>query len=343
MTKKNKKIDDILKKNQQKYNLPYLGVINLNQDFRLRFQEKLREKFIGEPGFLCSEYIKKTLNTRLDPGSIFPWAKSIFVFAIPFHKLPLLKNPLPLAKDNIFAGRIAGYATRQDYHIGGENIVKTFMDQIEADCRYEICIDTKPVAERALGIKAGLGEIGQNFSLLTSHDGSGCFLVECFTDLDIEYPNQSKFELKCNNCNLCKKQCITGALNSKGYFNYENCRSYLNMEKRGMLSMEQGRLLGDWLFGCDDCTACCPGSKLPKSTLIDLEWLLMSPSSAIRKQITGTALEYAGVTMLRRNGLFILGNKRAQKAFDLINDFSHQTRSQLLRDTAERIMLKQQH
>lgn len=333
-----KTIIDNLRKCQKKYNLPYMAAVNLNKEFSVGFKKEWRDKLAEGESVSLPDYIQRTIKTRMDPASLFPWAKSVLLFAIPFQQLPESPRPLPLANDKILGGKIAGYATRRDYHQGGRELLVHFMEEFGADCQYEICIDTKAVAEKALGLKSGLGKIGRNFSLLTPRDGSGCFLGESFTDINLPDMAPPAFELSCRICNQCFKNCSTGALDYSERFDYQNCRSYLNMEKRGMLTQDEGRLLGEWLFGCDDCTVCCPGSKLPESALIDLEWLLMSPAAKIKKQIEGTALEYAGVTLLRRNALIILANRRVERAFNLIRNFAGKTKSPLLQDTAAELL-----
>ena len=105
------------------------------------------------------------------------------------------------------------------------------------------------------------------------------------------------------------------------------------MEKRGVLTPKEGALLGDWIFGCDECLAICPGTTLPSPFELDLRWLLEASSAETRRAISNTALEYAGVTLLRRNAIIVLANRRHPETEALISRFSRTTGSDLLRAT----------
>lgn len=344
MSEFTKTMPEVIEKFRQKHGISHLGVLHLDEQAIHDLPKVVKEKFPDPATDFLPEYIKKTLDKRIDPRKLFPWAKSVFLFAIPFSRLPVLPQPLPSSNDAVLSGKIAGYATRQDYHIFGKNLIGSFMEECAEEAgnfQYEICIDTKPVAERALGVEAGIGLIGRNFSLLTVNNGSGCFLAEAFSELDIPNISPEHFPLPCPSCNLCSASCRTGALASAETFGYANCRSYLTMEKRGMLTPEEENSLEDWIFGCDDCTCCCPGSNLPAAAQVDLKWLLLSPSSVVKKQIAGMALEYAGVSLLRRNALAVLANKNAGPAFDLIKEFAGKTESRLLREMAENLLKRQ--
>jgi len=325
-----------------------MAIINLNGKKQDDLSAKIAKKYQSLINTSLPEYIKNTIELRSDPRKLFPWAKSIFIAAVPFNRVPNVENFIPEAKNPLFAGKIAGYATRKDYHIFAKelfnsiaNDISTFISQYKnekQDIRIEICVDTMPVAERALAAISNLGKIGKNASLLTHDAGSGCFITELFTDLDVPDVKAHSLNVSCNSCSNCISACQTGALKSKSEFGYALCRSCLTMEKRGILSLNERKILGEWIFGCDDCSSCCPGSKLPKPFDADLKWLLTVDAGEIKRRIKGTAIEYAGVTLLRRNALAVLGNRKSKETLNLIQKFAEKSGSRLLKTTAEEIL-----
>jgi epoxyqueuosine reductase len=124
----------------------------------------------------------------------------------------------------------------------------------------------------------------------------------------------------CETCRACVKNCPTGAIQLGQPMDARKCISYLTIEKRDVLMQEEGRLIGDWLFGCDACTTVCPprdveGGRIP----IDLEWLFKTSAAELRRIIKGNAASYAGVTQLRKNGVIVLKNMGSERARELLD------------------------
>jgi len=306
---------------------------------------KLSAKFADTDLTAYPEYIHTTVDLRSNPLNLHPWTKSAIIAAIPFNHIPDKPPFLRPAEHPELSGKIAGYAMKSDYHSFGKNILAKFAEKLkkEINCkiRTEISIDTAPVAERTLAVMAGIGRIGKNSCLLTTKNGSGCFIGEIFTDIEININGEfkkEKLENSCNECGRCIKNCPTGALTENEEFSYKRCRSNLTIEKRGLLTLKESRLIDDWVFGCDLCTSCCPGSDLPSPFEVDLKWLLMCPSSELKKSIKGTTLEYSGVTILRRNALIVLGNRYTPVALNLIKKFSAITGSDILKKLSYNIL-----
>ncbi len=136
----------------------------------------------------------------------------------------------------------------------------------------------------------------------------------------------------CATCHACVKNCPTGAIQSGQPIDARKCISYLTTEKRGTLSQEEGESIGNWLFGCDDCTMVCP-PRIEADTRIpvDLEWLFKAPASEIRRTIKGNATAYAGVTPLRKNAVVVLKNIETPCAQDLLQWVHENTGSELIR------------
>lgn len=282
------------------------------------------------------EYLLKSWDLRRDPLKAYPFAKSLIAAALPFHSLPQLSK-LPVSDFDLFNGIIAGYAGMLDYHIAGREAMSSLAEAItkklSSPLRYEICIDTTPLAERNLAGLSGLGRRGYNDCILCQNEGSGCYLS--FLLLDIELPAFIPEEIfpPCPECKRCIQSCPNAVLGGK-HFKIEKCISYLSMEKRGKLRPEEAALLGENIFGCSKCTAICPGTKMPDDLKVDLEWLLLSSAGEIRKAIKGSPAEYAGTSLLRRNALYVLKYRNNTRCTDLIKRFQKQSGSDLLKEIA---------
>lgn len=337
-----------LEQEKKIHRIPSLAILNLSGKTIRELPEKIAGQYQAMTNSFAPEYILKTLAIRLNPQQLYPWAKSLFIAAIPFDLLPEPKNFIPKTAEPLFVGKIAGYAARQDYHIFAQGLFKKFSEDLTSFiCQFhpdplafksELCVDTKPVAERSLAVAANLGIIGRNFSLLTHDSGTSCFIAELFTDIEAPDIKDSPQKISCGSCSSCISSCSTGALASPACFGYNLCRSCLTMEKRGILSSSERKLINGWIFGCDDCSSCCPASKLPHLFPADIKWLLTTPPGQIKERISGTPLEYAGVTLLRRNALVVLGNRNNESALALIKKFTAETGSNLLKTTAEDIV-----
>jgi len=347
-----RKLGKLLDNGRTDFGFAEIGFLSLDQKIREHISAKFAEADISK----YPDYFSDSIELRSDPIKLFPWAKSVIVAAFPFSGIPDQKTFLKPATSLDTLGKVAGYAMKTDYHVFGKKLLANFAEKLknELNCgiypssdavRTEICIDTSPVAEKILANLAGIGSVGLNSCLLAKNHGSGCFLGEIFTDFampfdfaqDREDENSAEF-WSCHGCNRCLASCPTGAISEGKEFQCGLCRSHLTMEKRGELGKEERQLLGDWVFGCDTCTECCPRSNIPNAFDVDLEWLLMTPSGELKKAVKGTALEYAGVSLLQRNALAVLENRGTEKTVELIKDFSEKTGSELLKKTADDII-----
>ncbi|MCK5843087.1 MAG: epoxyqueuosine reductase [Victivallales bacterium] len=335
-----------------------IGVVPLSDDTRAELAASFADNADTTPDASTPRYLCETREIRMDPLKLHPWARSIFTLAIPFESLPPHQSQLPTPRNPVFSGAIAAYATRVDYHIFAKTLLANLAEEMRTaigrEFRAEPAVDTKPLAERSLARLASLGSIGRNQALRIPGHGSGCFLCELATDLEIapppipailadsakkhnprtlpSAPNKKTIDSDCSDCGACLHSCPTGALSTdknRG-FRAELCRSHLTMEKRGILSQSESKLLGNWIFGCDECLKPCPDTRLPSPAQVDLEWLLESSAGEIRRTISGTAMEYAGVTLLRRNAIIALANTNDPQALNLISRFSRKTSSGLL-------------
>ena len=285
------------------------------------------------------EYVANSLQERFNPNLQHPDAKTLFICAIPFNSLPQVVPKLfkEAEKSASFYGLIANYATYNDYHYESKRIMNQLISEVQqflnANFTYEIFADTSPVAERFFAKLANIGYIGKNHCLKPFHATSSTFL--CGFICDIEIPNlEINFEkniIDCSKCYKCVKACPNQILSS-AEFEYEDCISSISMEQRQFLNKQQREKLHYHIFGCNNCSTACFNSY-EKDFKVDLEWFLTESGGKLKKILKQTALNYAGITVLRRNSLAVLENFNSPEAFELVKKFQKTTQSPLLQKT----------
>ena len=175
-------------------------------------------------------------------------------------------------------------------------------------------VDDRPLAERALAARGGLGWIGKNTNLLThERAGSWVFLGAILTSAEL--PADAPVRTSCGSCTRCLSGCPTGALVAPRTIDARRCISYLTIEHPGVLDAWEAGAIGDWIFGCDVCQEVCPVNadaddpgplRVPLLPLI--EWLLPMGTRAFERALGSTALTRAGRHRLLRNAIAALGN-----------------------------------
>jgi len=287
-------------------------------------------------------YVTDTADQRTDPFGSRPWARA--AIAVTYSgdwNTVNARLDLPAPSPDGLTGRISAYACGRDYHQVGRQLLDRFtvllQDRLGKDVEHEICVDTAPVPEVYMAVTGGLGCLGRNGLLRTPQTGSRAFMGILFVSEPLPELQRSVPDLTplCVDCDVCVRSCPTQALTGAGMLRVGRCRSYLSIETKGSLSLAQQRLLGDALFGCDACTACCPPiDSVRPGQSVDLEWLLKTSSAEVRRRIVGTALEHAGVTRLKRNAVAILRNDGRPQALDVIKWTAENSGSEIVRQTA---------
>nr|WP_246149860.1 tRNA epoxyqueuosine(34) reductase QueG [Arenimonas fontis] len=157
---------------------------------------------------------------------------------------------------------VARYALGRDYHKVLRKRLQRLADRIAAEAGpfgYRVFVDSAPVLERALARDAGLGWIGKHSCLINRHGGSWFFLGELFTDLPL--PVDEPASAHCGTCRRCIDICPTGAIVAPYRVDARRCISYLTIELRGAIPEQLRPLIGNRVFGCDDCQLICPWNK----------------------------------------------------------------------------------
>ncbi len=163
-------------------------------------------------------------------------------------------------------GYISRYALGRDYHKILRHSLQGLADDLVrriGHMGYRVFVDSGPVLERALARNAGLGWIGKHTNLIARDAGSYFFIGEILTDLPL--PVDEPASAHCGTCSACIPACPTGAITSPYRLDARRCISYLTIELHGAIPAELRRLLGNRIYGCDDCQLVCPWDKFARA------------------------------------------------------------------------------
>ncbi len=209
---------------------------------------------------------------RVDLQKVLPAAKSVITLAVSYKSShALAENQISNAASAFHAtrntqhGLIARYARFRDYHdIIGERLkqLTQFLNEIEPGSRSLWYVDTGPVLERDLAQRAGLGFIGKHTNLISRRLGNWIFLSEIITTLEME-PDAAEKNY-CGSCNKCINVCPTEAITAPFQLDARRCISYLTIELKGSIPVELRPLIGNRIYGCDDCLEVCPWNRFAR-------------------------------------------------------------------------------
>ncbi len=279
-------------------------------------------RFLAEAREGEMEFLRRTQAVRRDPTQMLPEARSLLVAAVPYRGA---------------AGPIARYAQAADYHTlvhGRLEHVTEALAQVLPQARALICVDTKPVLERAAAALAGLGFLGKHGCVIVPGLGSFVLLGAILTDArwagedavasDPATLARLRWD-QCGACTRCLDACPTAALVAPGELDARRCISYLTIEHRGAIDEPLASAIGERLFGCDVCQEVCPYNAAPdrESRVPSVAWLEPPPgpprttdpwrlvaigSATWRAWAKHTPLRRASRRAMRRNALVMLGN-----------------------------------
>jgi epoxyqueuosine reductase len=220
-------------------------------------------------------------------------------------------------------GTIARYARFTDYHhlIGEQlKLLTDFVNQLGGgQTRSLWYVDTGPFLERDLAQRAGLGFIGKHTNLISRKLGNWIFLSEIITTLELD-PDAPETN-HCGTCSRCITACPTGAIPAPFQLDARRCISYLTIELKGSIPVELRPLIGNRIYGCDDCLAVCPWNRFAREgtlmksharddfTTPDLIELLSLDEAGFKKRFAETPMLRTKRRGLLRNVCVALGNE----------------------------------
>ena len=265
----------------------------------------------GDMGWLAERR-----EQRADPSTLWPEARTVVSLAINYA--PQTDPRAVLCTSERAA--ISVYAQGRDYHEVVKSKLKALGRFIWDVYRHDIkvFVDTAPVMEKPLAQAAGIGWQGKHTNLLSRRFGSWLFLGELF--LSAELPADSAETDHCGRCRACLDACPTNAFPAPHRLDARRCISYLTIEHEGPIDRALRPLLGNRIYGCDDCLAVCPWNKFaqvareaafaprPTFTAPGLAELAGLDDAAFRQRFAGTAIKRTGRDRFVRNVAYALGN-----------------------------------
>jgi epoxyqueuosine reductase len=262
------------------------------------------------------DWLARDAERRASPGRLWPAARTAIVLAQTYGPPA---DPLIELEDR-HAGYVSVYARNRDYHDVMKGRLKELAQWLHArsDAEVKVFVDTAPILEKPLAQQAGLGWQGKHTNLVSRRLGSWFFLGEILTSLEL--PTDEAERDHCGSCRRCLDVCPTGAFPQPYALDARRCISYLTIEHKGPIDRELRPLMGNRIYGCDDCLAVCPWNKFAaagreaklqaRDDLVRpaLAELVELDDAAFRQRFSGSPVKRTGRDRFVRNVLIAIGN-----------------------------------
>jgi epoxyqueuosine reductase len=292
------------------------------------------ERFIAEGRHGDMGWLAAAPERRTDPRVLWPEVRSVVMVGMNYGPE---RDPLAILKART-RGAISVYAQGDDYHDLIKSRLKAIARWLVANAGgdVKVFVDTAAVMEKPLAAAAGLGWQGKHTNLVSREFGSWLFLGAIFTTLDLP-PDEPEID-HCGTCRACLDACPTAAFPAPYRLDARRCISYLTIEHKGPIPRDLRALMGNRIYGCDDCLAVCPWNKFAQAgreaklaaraalqapTLTELSRL---DDAAFRTLFAKSPVKRTGRDRFVRNVLIAIGNAGdaalARDAERLIDDAS---------------------
>ena len=277
-----------------------------------RLQAFVDAGYHGQMGWMAER-----MHWRGDPTALWPEAQSVIMLAEPYTPE---HDPLAVLEEPDRAA-ISVYAQNRDYH----DVVKKRLKRVGRwlinavpGAEIKVFVDTAPVMEKPLAQAAGLGWQGKHTNLLSRDLGNWFFLGAIFTTVALE-PDQAE-ESHCGSCTACLDICPTAAFPAPYQLDARRCISYLTIEHKGPVDDALRPLMGNRIYGCDDCLAICPWNKFAHdgrdAKLAARDDLVAPPlaklaaldDAGFRALFSGSPIKRIGRDRFVRNVAYAIGN-----------------------------------
>jgi epoxyqueuosine reductase len=294
-----------------------------NADIAEKTRAELRE-FLASGLHGDMDWLREKADRRADPKVLWPAAKSVIMVGLNYAP------ELWPGRDPAREGAISVYAQGADYH----DVLKSKLKQLArwlndaSGAEVKVFVDTAPVMEKPLAQAAGLGWQGKHTNLVSRDYGSWLFLGEVFTTLALE-PDAGESD-HCGACRACLDACPTRAFIAPYRLDATKCVSYLTIEHRGPIPRALRALIGNRIYGCDDCLAACPWNKFAragneaklKSRGLPASLALLAglDDAAFRRMFAGSPVKRTGRDRFVRNVLIAIGNSANRALLDAVQE-----------------------
>jgi epoxyqueuosine reductase len=219
------------------------------------------ERFVAEGHHGDMEWLASSAERRTDPHVLWPDARAVIMLGLNYGPDT---DPLNILQAGD-RGAISVYAQGDDYHELIKSRLKAIARWLVANAGgdVKVFVDTAAVMEKPLAAAAGLGWQGKHTNLLSRQHGSWLFLGAIFTTLEVP-PDAPEID-HCGTCSACLDICPTKAFPAPYRLDARRCISYLTIEHKGPIPRELRPLMGNRIYGCDDCLAVCPWNKFAQA------------------------------------------------------------------------------
>ena len=275
--------------------------------------------FLAEGRHGQMQWMAEREGWRGNPAALWPEARSVIMLA----ELYTPEGDPLAGHGQAGRGVVSAYAQGKDYHDLVKRRLKRLgrwlIDQAANQgtaCEIKVFVDTAPVMEKPLAQAAGLGWQGKHTNLLSRDLGNWFFLGAIFTTLDL--PRDAPEREHCGSCRSCLDACPTGAFPAPYQLDARRCISYLTIEHKGPVDPELRPLLGNRIYGCDDCLAACPWNKFAQAATelgyhgphggTALAEFAALDDAAFRERFSGSPIKRVGRDRMVRNVLYAIGN-----------------------------------
>lgn len=231
------------------------------QDYEPRLDAWLEAGFHGEMDYMQRHGHKRSRPQELLPGTLR-------VISVRMDYLPGSAAAMQENLEQPDRAYVSRYALGRDYHKMMRMRLKKLAEQLQSaigEMDYRVFVDSAPVLEKALAERAGLGWIGKHSNLINRSAGSWFFLGEIYTNLPLE-PDHTTQRNHCGDCSACIQACPTAAIVAPNRVDARRCISYLTIELRGAIPVEFRSMMGNRIYGCDDCQLVCPWNRFAPDT-----------------------------------------------------------------------------
>jgi epoxyqueuosine reductase len=283
------------------------------------------ERWLGHGRHGEMEYMRKHGSRRTHPDELVPG--TVRALSARMNYWPDGARPAGDTLADQDAAYVSRYALGRDYHKVLRHGLQGLADDIAqriGSMGYRVFVDSGPVLEKALARKAGVGWIGKHTNLIARDAGSYFFIGEILTDLPL--PVDEAASAHCGSCSACIPVCPTGAITAPYQLDARRCISYLTIELHGAIPVELRRLLGNRIYGCDDCQLVCPWNKFARAAAhpdfkvrnaLDnsrLAELFAWTEAEFLQRTEGSAIRRIGYERWLRNIAVALGNAPSTRA-----------------------------
>ena len=296
-----------------------LGISDINLSIEETYLQKwLKDKFHGD-----MEWMQRHGNKRTRPDELEPETISIISVRMNYRP-PQTYDPIMILNHPERA-YISRYALGRDYHkVMRKRLQKLAIKLKDAlkekgiDLQFRVFVDSAPVMEKPLAVKAGLGWMGKHTNVLSHDAGSWFFLGEIYTNLPLKA--SQPVEEHCGDCVACIDICPTKAIIKPYKLDARRCISYLTIEHKGVIAEEFREAIGNRIYGCDDCQLVCPWNRFASDAeqadfairnnldSTQLLTLFAWTETEFLKNMEGSPIRRIGFERWQRNIAIALGN-----------------------------------